>query len=258
MATNWAGNVRFGERELACPRSVEELQEIVRSNDRVKALGTRHSFSTVADTTGVLVDVTGLPRRLEIDRKNRTATVSAATPYAEVALALDAEDLALKNMGSLPHISVGGAAATGTHGSGDGNQVLAASVAALDLVGADGELRHLDRTDPGFEGSVVSLGALGIVTALTIDVVPAYDMRQDVFVDAPWYDVLAHLDGVTGGRSARACSSATGARTAAWTRSGTSPWSRRAPSSRGSRKACAGARPGSTSCRPPRAHRRTC
>ena len=199
MTTNWSGNVRFGARELVCPRSVEELQEIVRSNDRVKALGTRHSFSTVADTTGVLVDVTGLPRKLEIDREKRSATVSAGIPYAEVALALDDAGLALKNMGSLPHISVGGAAATGTHGSGDGNQVLAASVTALDLVGADGELRHLDRTDPGFEGSVVSLGALGIVTALTMDVIPAYDMRQDVFVDAPWDDVLAHLDGVTGG-----------------------------------------------------------
>lgn len=199
MTVNWAGNVRFGEHELARPRSVEELQEIVRSNDRVKALGTRHSFSTLAATTGVLVDMTTLPQRLEIDRGNHTVTVSAAVPYAQLALALDDAGLALRNMGSLPHISVGGAAATGTHGSGDRNQVLATSVTAFDLVGADGELRHLDRTDPGFEGSVVALGALGIVTALTIDVVPAYDMRQDVFADAPWDDVLAHLDGVTGG-----------------------------------------------------------
>jgi xylitol oxidase len=199
VTANWAGNVEFGERELARPSSVEELQEIVRGNDRVKALGSRHSFSTVADTTGVLVDLSDLPHRLEIDRENRTATVSPGLRYAEVALALDDAGLALKNMGSLPHICVAGAAATGTHGSGDANQVLAASVSALDLVGADGELQHLDRSDPAFEGSVVALGALGIVTSLTIDVVPAFDMRQDVFVDAPWDDVLTHLDGITGG-----------------------------------------------------------
>ena len=199
MTTNWAGNVRFGERELAQPRSVEELQEIVRSNDRVKALGSRHSFSTVADTTGVLVELTGLPHRLEIDHERRTATVSPGLRYAEVALALDAEGFALRNMGSLPHICVAGAAATGTHGSGDGNQVLAASITALDRVDADGELRHLDRSDPEFNGSVVALGALGIVTSITIDVVPAFAMRQDVFVDVPWDDVLGHLDAVTGG-----------------------------------------------------------
>ena len=199
MTTNWSGNVRFGERELARPSSVEELQDIVRGNDRVKALGSRHSFSTVADTTGVLVDITGLPHQLEIDHEQRTATVSPGIRYAELALALDAEGFALKNMGSLPHICVGGAAATGTHGSGDGNQILAASVTALDLVGADGELQHLDRSDPVFEGSVVALGALGIVTSITIDVVPAFAMRQDVFVDAPWDDVLGHLDAVTGG-----------------------------------------------------------
>ena len=199
MTTNWSGNVEFGERELVAPRSVEELQEVVRGNDRVKALGTRHSFSAVADTSGALVDMTQMPWRLEIDREQRTVTVSAAVPYAELALAIEAEGLALKNMGSLPHISVGGAAATGTHGSGDGNQVLAASVTALDLVGADGAAVHLDRTDPAFEGSVVALGALGIVTALTLELVPTYTVRQDVFVDAPWDDVLAHFDAVTAG-----------------------------------------------------------
>ncbi len=199
MTSNWSGNVRFGERELVRPGSVAEIQEIVRRNDRVRALGTRHSFSTVADTTGVLVDVSGLPRRLDIDPEGRTATVSPGLPYSEVATALDAAGLALKNMGSLPHISVGGATATGTHGSGDRNRILAASVAALDLVGADGEAFRLDRSDPRFDGSVVALGALGIVTGLTLDVVPAYDMRQDVFVDAPWDDVLTHLDAVTAG-----------------------------------------------------------
>ena len=173
MTTNWSGNIEFGERELVSPRSVEELQEIVRGNDRVKALGTRHSFSGVADTSGVLVDMTEMPRRVEIDREARTVTVSAAVPYAELALALDAEGLALRNMGSLPHISVGGAASTGTHGSGDGNRILAASVTALDRVGADGELGRVDRSDPAVEGSVVALGARGVVTALTGGVVPA-------------------------------------------------------------------------------------
>jgi alditol oxidase len=199
MTTNWAGNITFGERELVRPRSVEELQDVVRRNDKVKALGSRHSFSPVADTTGVLVDLSDLPRRLDVDPGARTATVSGSLPYAEVAKALDTHDLALANMGSLPHISVAGAAATGTHGSGDGNRVLGSSVRAVELVGADGEVAHLDRTDPDFDGSVLALGALGIVTTVTIDVVPAYDMRQDVFLDAPWEDVLGNLDAVTAG-----------------------------------------------------------
>jgi xylitol oxidase len=199
MTTNWSGNVEFGERKLVSPRSVEELQELVRGNDRVKALGTRHSFNAIADTAGVLVDMEEMPRRLDVDREGRTVTVSAGVPYAELALALDAEGLALENMASLPHISVGGAAATGTHGSGDRNRVLATSVTALDRVGADGEVAHLDRTDRDFAGSVIALGALGIVTQLTLEVVPAYTVRQDVFVDAPWDDVLTHLDAVTAG-----------------------------------------------------------
>ena len=85
MTANWAGNVQFGERELARPSSVDQLQGIVRGNDRVKALGSRHSFSTVADTPGVLIDLSDMPHRLEIDHENRTATVSAGLRYAEVA-----------------------------------------------------------------------------------------------------------------------------------------------------------------------------
>jgi xylitol oxidase len=168
---------------------VAELQELVRGSDRIRALGSGHSFSTVADTDGDLVLLDGLPTRIDIDAGARTVTVSAATRYAELAVALQAAGLALGNLASLPHISVAGATATGTHGSGDANASLSAAVRSLELVGADGELRVLDHP-----GTVVHLGALGIVTALTLSVVPAFDVRQYVHVGLSLGDYAAHLD----------------------------------------------------------------
>ncbi|GAA0670796.1 alditol oxidase [Kitasatospora atroaurantiaca] len=187
--TNWAGSLAFGARAVHRPRAVDELQELVRRSDRVRALGSGHSFSTVGDTKGDLVLLDGLPTRIDIAPDARTVTVSAATRYAELAVALQAAGLALENLASLPHISVAGATATGTHGSGDGLRSLSAAVRSLDVVGADGELSTV--THPG---AVVHLGGLGIVTALTLDVVPAFDVRQYVHVGLALADYPAHLD----------------------------------------------------------------
>ncbi|MEV4562089.1 FAD-binding protein [Kitasatospora sp. NPDC049285] len=187
--TNWAGNLTFGARAVHRPRTVDELQELVRRSDRIRAVGSGHSFSTVADTAGDLVLLDGLPTRIDIAPDARTVTVSAATRYAELAVALHAAGLALENLASLPHISVGGATATGTHGSGDRLRSLAAAVRSLEVVGADGELSTA--TGPG---TVVHLGALGIVTALTLDVVPAFDVRQYVHVGLSLADYAARLD----------------------------------------------------------------
>lgn len=195
---NWAGNIAFDPARVARPGSVDELREVVASSSRVRALGTRHSFSPVAATDGVLVLLDALPPVLEVDAATSTATVSAGTRWGELAPAVDAHGLALHNMGSLPHISVAGSASTGTHGSGSGLGCLATAVRSLDLVTADGDLRTVTRGEPGFDGSVVALGSLGIVTALTLDLQPAYDIEQTVWDDLPFGSAVEHFDDVLG------------------------------------------------------------
>ncbi|MEQ4302255.1 D-arabinono-1,4-lactone oxidase [Plantactinospora sp. B6F1] len=184
---NWAGNVDFRARRLHRPGSLAELRSLVAGSDRIRVLGTGHSFNRIADTTGDLVSVAGLPPVLEVDRAAGTVTVSAALRYGDLVGELDRAGFALHNLGSLPHISVAGACATGTHGSGPTNGNLGTSVAALELVTADGDLVTLRRDADGedFLGAVVGLGALGVVTRLTLDLVPTFEIAQYVYDDLP-------------------------------------------------------------------------
>jgi xylitol oxidase len=195
--TNWAGNITFSTGRLHTPRTVPELQELVARSARIKALGTGHSFNRVADTDGDLVSLRELGATIVVDAAAGTVSVPGGARYGEVSTALHQQGFALHNLGSLPHISVAGACATGTHGSGDTNRCLAAAAVAIEFVRADGELIRLDRTDDTFAGSVVALGALGIATRLTLATEPSYDLRQDVFLDAPLANVLADLDEIT-------------------------------------------------------------
>ncbi|WP_052850553.1 FAD-binding protein [Streptomyces avicenniae] len=197
---NWAGNITFGAERVHRPASLDELRQTVAGARRVRALGTGHSFNRIADTDDDQVLVDGLPRRVEVDPAAGTVTVGAGLRYAEVAAALHEAGFALANLASLPHISVAGSVATGTHGSGDGQQGLASAVAALELVGPEGDLVRLARdTDPDrFPGAVVNLGALGVVTALTLDVEPAFDVAQWVWTGVPLDAVAADFDAVTG------------------------------------------------------------
>jgi len=196
--TNWAGNVTFSAARHHRPTSVDELQVIVAGSDSLRVLGTGHSFNRIADTTGDLVSVAGLPTTCEVDDDLRSVTVAAGMRYGELVGPLHQRGWALHNLGSLPHISVAGAVATGTHGSGVGNGNLATAVRALEMVTADGAIVSLDRDrdTETFAGSVVALGALGVVTRLTLDVVPAYRMRQYVYDDLPFVQLAAHLDEV--------------------------------------------------------------
>ncbi|TDV55135.1 D-arabinono-1,4-lactone oxidase [Actinophytocola oryzae] len=194
MERNWAGNVAYQAREVTRPRSVDALRALVAERARVRALGSRHSFSEVADGPGTLVSLEELPDEITVDGSQ--VVVPAATRYGVLAEFLAAHDLALPNMASLPHISVAGAVATGTHGSGDANGCLSTSVAGLELVTASGGLRTVWRGDPEFNGSVVALGALGIVTRVTLNVRSAFEVRQQVYVDVPWSDVVGDLDAV--------------------------------------------------------------
>jgi xylitol oxidase len=194
---NWAGNVTYSTDHLRAPASVEELQEIVAGSARIKTFGTGHTFNRVGDTDGELVTVRELPPALEIDEAAQRATVPAGARYAEVARALHERGYALHNLGSLPHISVAGACATGTHGSGDDNPCLAAAVRGLEFVRADGELVRIGEDDPELAGAALSLGALGVVTRVTLAVEPSYDISQEVWLDAPVPAVLEHYDEIT-------------------------------------------------------------
>jgi alditol oxidase len=194
--TNWARNVTFQAERLHRPTSITELQEIVASSRHVRALGTGHSFSTVADTTGDLVSVVDLPRSVSFDAEGSTVTTSAGVSYGELAGLLHAQGWALPNLGSLPQISIAGACATGTHGSGRRLGCLATSVSRLQLVRADGQLVTMSRKDPDFSGAVVTLGSLGILTEVTLDVVPTFDVRQVVYVGLPHTTAVERFDEV--------------------------------------------------------------
>jgi xylitol oxidase len=198
---NWSGTVTYTAERVVRPTSLDEVADLVARSPRVHGLGTRHSFNDVADTPGVLLDLTGIPTDLVIDRHDddgtgtgtgTTATLGAGTRYGRVAPELDTAGLALHNMGSLPHISVGGAIATGTHGSGTSLGSLSTAVRAFEVVGTDGSTRTLRRGDADFAGSVLHLGLLGIVTRVTLDVEPTYRMRQDTYGPFPWRTFLDH------------------------------------------------------------------
>ena len=191
---NWAGNVTYSTRRVLRPRSVAEAQELVAGAEAVRPLGTRHSFSLVGDSAGVLLSTENLDRVVEIGAE--TVTVETGIRYGDLSSALESHGLALPNLASLPHVSVGGAIATGTHGSGERNQSLSAGVASLELVRADGSISRLRRGDGDFDGAVVSLGAIGLVTSVSLDVVPAFVLRQYVFEGLPWATVEADLDAI--------------------------------------------------------------
>ncbi|HZY26889.1 MAG TPA: FAD-binding protein, partial [Jiangellaceae bacterium] len=176
---NWAGNYAYRAREIRFPRSIEELQELVVRSSAIRAIGSRHSFNDLADTKGTLVSLAAMPATVTVEAARGIATVNAGANYGHVGGELERQGWALANLASLPHISIGGAVATGTHGSGLRNGSLADAVAAVDLVASDGELRRFVRDrDPDFPGTVVALGALGIVTSVDLRVEPTYEIAQ--------------------------------------------------------------------------------
>jgi len=195
----WAGTHTFAAPHLVAATTIEQVQDAVRGRSgRVRALGTRHSFHDLADTDGTLITVIDVDPAPVVDEVMGTVTAGAGIRYGELAFWLDGRGWALHNLGSLPHISIGGATATGTHGSGDALGNLATAVRGLEYVGADGELQRVMAGDADFAGQVVHLGAFGIVTRLALAVEPTFDLRQDVYSGVPWDAVLDDLDAVTG------------------------------------------------------------
>jgi xylitol oxidase len=194
--TNWGGNIVYRAARVARPRSVSEAQELVAANGRVRAVGTGHSFNRIADTPGVLISLADLPPAIEIDAGRATVTLPGGISYRDLTEQLDAAGYALRSMASLPHLSVAGAVATATHGSGDANGNLATVVSGLELITADGSVRTLRRDTGGetYRGCVVGLGSLGLVSALTLDLVPAFSIRQYVYEGLPAAMLRSHFD----------------------------------------------------------------
>ncbi len=191
--TNWAGNYTYSARSIHLPTSVAEAQEIIAGAERIHVLGSGHSFTAIADSAE-LVSLAGLPVQCEVDPRAGSVRVSGSLRYGELAERLGASGQALANLASLPHISVAGAIATATHGSGETNGNLATAVSALELIASDGEIVNAERGDPEFDGIIVGLGAVGAVLALTLDVEPEYAISQLVYEDMGWDPLFEHFD----------------------------------------------------------------
>ncbi|PVZ94070.1 FAD-binding protein [Amnibacterium flavum] len=193
MGTNWAGNYRFQATTVHRPGSLDELVDVVAGASRLRPLGTRHSFNDIADSPGSLVSLEAMPTDVTVDEARGVVWASGGMRYGDLARTLEARGLALHNLASLPHISLAGSVATGTHGSGSRNGSLATAVAGLEIVTASGEVRTLHRGDPDFAGAVVSLGALGVVARIALDIQPSFTVNQRVFLDLPFSTVEEHL-----------------------------------------------------------------
>lgn len=193
---NWSGNFQYGTTNIHHPETVEQVQEVTQRLPKLKMLGTRHCFNRIADSNDNLLMFDRLPHVIELDRERKQVTISSNVTYGELAPVLQREGFALPNLASLAHITVVGACLTATHGSGVRNQTLASSVAAFDVVTANGELVTFSREKDGerFLGAVVNLGALGAIVRLTLDLLPAFEVRQLVYEKLPFTEVVAHFD----------------------------------------------------------------
>jgi alditol oxidase len=194
--TNWAGNYEYQAKAIHQPKTMEELRELIRSNEKVRALGSRHSFNGIADSPQTMISLQHFDRVVSLDKKQLTVTVEGGIRYGELSQALHAEGFALHNLASLPHISVAGACATATHGSGVGNKNLATTVSSMELVKADGEVITISRENDGetFNAMVVGLGGFGVVTKLTLDIQPTFDVQQDIYENLPLRELKDHFE----------------------------------------------------------------
>jgi xylitol oxidase len=193
---NWAGNYTYRAQKLHRPTTVEQVQQIVAKAASVHVVGSRHSFNDIADSSE-LISLENLPADVVVDHQAQKVSFAGGVKYGHLAKTLNNEGVALHTLASLPHISVAGAVATATHGSGVTCGNLATAVAGLEIVTSGGEIIKVSRGDPDFDGLVVGLGALGAVTHITLDVRPAYEVKQRVFEGLSWKALYDHFDEIT-------------------------------------------------------------
>lgn len=198
---NWAGNYQYSTDKLYPAKALDQVQEFVKKQAKLKVLGTRHCFNGIADSKDNLLSLSAMDNVLALDPTARTVTVDASMKYGQLAPYLDEKGYALHNLASLPHISIAGACATATHGSGVKNGNLSTAVAAMEFVTAAGDIRTLSRDKDGetFRAAVVHLGALGVVTKVTLDIQPTFQMRQDVYENLPIAQLKDHFEAIVSG-----------------------------------------------------------
>lgn len=199
--TNWAGNLTYSTDNLHIPKNVEELQEAIKKCKKVRALGTKHCFNTIADSKENQISTEAFNKIIGLDKEKHTVTVEAGIKYGEMCKYLDDNGFALHNLASLPHISVAGACATSTHGSGIKNGSLATAVSAIEFVNGKGEVVSLSREKDGeeFGAAVVNVGALGIATKITLDVQPTFKMKQVVYQNLPMSALEKNFEAIMSG-----------------------------------------------------------
>src|SRR3984885_3622205 len=195
---NWAGNLEYSTERVCTSASLEQVKAYVKKENRLKVLGTRHCFNNIADSKDGFLSLKAMDKVISIDPAKRTVTVGAGITYGQLCPYLDGKGFALHNLASLPHISVAGACSTATHGSGEKNGNLATAVSGLEMVTASSDIVNLSRERDGdkFAGSVVGLGALGVITAVTLDIQPTYRMRQYVYENMPLSALKDHFDAI--------------------------------------------------------------
>jgi xylitol oxidase len=193
---NWAGNLEYGTEKLSTAESLKRVQEFVRKEKKLKVLGTRHCFNDIANSTDQFLSLKAMDKAVVLDPDARTVTVQGGMTYGQLCPYLDSKGWALHNLASLPHISIAGACSTATHGSGEKNGNLATAVSALEMVDAAGNVVTLTRRkdEETFHGAVVGLGALGVITRITLDIQPRFMMQQYVYENLPLRDLKDHFD----------------------------------------------------------------
>jgi xylitol oxidase len=195
---NWAGNLEYSTASVVYPESVEEAQAFVRKTDKLRALGSQHCFNKIADSTHHLLSTRKLDRIVALDETKKTVTVEAGIRYGALGEYLQGKGYALHNLASLPHISVAGSIATATHGSGVKNGNLATAVSALEFVNAAGDVVTLSQEKDGeqFLGAVVGLGGLGVVTRVTLNIQPTFQVQQYVYENLPFGELEKNFDAI--------------------------------------------------------------
>jgi xylitol oxidase len=196
--TNWAGNLEYSTENLYAAKSFEQVRDFVKKQPKLKVLGSRHCFNNIADSNDAFLSLKPLDEIISLDPQARTVTVDAGITYGQLAPLLDAKGFALHNLASLPHISVAGACTTATHGSGEKNGNLATAVSGLEIITASGDVVKLSRQQDAnfFQGAVVGLGALGVITKITLDIQPTYQMRQYVYENLSFAAMKDHFDDI--------------------------------------------------------------
>ena len=198
---NWAGNLTYSTGKVDYPTSVEQIRTLVKQYDKLKVLGTRHCFNTIADSRDRLLSMKAMNKILFLDTEKQRVSVEPGVTYGQLGPYLNDHGYALHNLASLPHISVAGACITATHGSGVKNQNLSSAVTAIEFVRGDGELQKLtkERDGESFNAAVVGLGAIGVLTKVELAIEPTFLVRQDVYQNLPMQELRKHFDEILSG-----------------------------------------------------------